>query len=67
MLKPEKMSVKQGWCALKEARKGNAISQAIYRKWADCHAMPHDSDPECDTLKTYEDFTRHHVKVWYFE
>ena len=64
---PTKYSLKQAWSALKEARKGNAISQAIYRKWADRNAMPHDSDPECGAIQTYQEFTKKHIEVWYFE
>ena len=66
-MKPEKYNLKQAWSALKEARKGNGISQSIYRKWADVNAMPHDTDPECETLRTYDDFTKYHVKVWYMD
>lgn len=65
MLKPETMNLKQAWNALREARRGNGISQAIYRKWADRNAMPHDTEPECESLTSYGDFMKHHVKVWY--
>ena len=66
-MKPEKYTLRQGWSALKEARRGNTISQALYRKFADRNAMPHDDEPECDALKTYADFMRYHFKVWYLE
>lgn len=66
-MKPEKYNLKQAWNALREARRGNGISQAIYRKWCDYNAMPYDTDPECELLVSYEQFTKHHVKVWYFE
>jgi hypothetical protein len=64
---PAKFNLKQAFSALKEARKGNTISQAIYRKWADRNAMPHDNDPECGSIQTYQDFTKKHIEVWYFD
>ena len=64
---PAKYNLKQAWNALREARKGNGISKAIYRTWAARNAMPYDTDPECKALQTYEQFTRHHVKVWYID
>jgi hypothetical protein len=67
MLKPETMNLKQAWNALREAKKGNGISQAIYQKWAERNAMPIPGDPEIESLKTYEEFTKYHVKVWYME
>lgn len=67
MLKPNRMSLKQGWSALKEARKGNVISQNIYNRFAEVHAMPMIGEPECETLTSYEDFMKYHVQVWYMD
>lgn len=64
-MKPEKYNLRQAWSALKEARKGNVISQHIYNRFAQANAMPLVSEPECDTLRSYEDFTKYHVKIWY--
>ena len=64
---PTKYSLKQAFSALREARRGNGLSQAIYRKWADRNAMPHDNDPECESIQTYQEFTKKHIAVWYFE
>lgn len=63
-MKPQNMSIKQGWSALKEARKGNGISQAIYNKFADVNAMPYINDPEMSSIKTYDDFRKYHTRVW---
>lgn len=65
MLKPQNMSLKQGWSALKEARKGNVISQNIYNRFAEVNAMPMLDEVECETLTSYEEFMKYHVKVWY--
>lgn len=66
-MKPEKYNLRQAWSALREARKGNGISQAIFRKWADVNAFPHDNEPECQEIATYEQFTRKHIQIWYSE
>lgn len=67
MLKPQNMGLKQGWSALKEARKGNLISQNIYNRFAEVNAMPMIGEPECETLKSYEDFMKYHVRIWYMD
>jgi hypothetical protein len=67
MLDPSKLNMKQAWNALVEARKGNTISQAIYRKWCDVAAMPYDTDPECASIKSYDDFNKHHTRVWFID
>jgi len=67
MLKPQNMGLKQGWAALKEARKGNVISQNIYNRFAEVNAFPLYGEPECDTLTDYHEFTKYHMKVWYMD
>ena len=65
MLKPEKFNLRQAWMALQEARRGNGISQHIYNRFAEASAMPLVGEPECNALRTYEDFARYHMKIWY--
>jgi len=65
MLKPEKYTLKQAFSSLKEARKGNGLARAIFRKWCDANAFPYEDEPECQAVKSYEDFTRLHIKIWY--
>lgn len=64
---PTKYSLKQAFSALREARKGNTISKAIYNRFAAAHAMPMVEDPECESIQTYQEFTKKHIEVWYFE
>jgi hypothetical protein len=66
-MNPEKYNLKQAWSALREARRGNGLSIAIFRKWCDAHAFPYENEPECQEIQNYEQFTRKHVQIWYFE
>lgn len=66
-MKPEKYNLKQSWAALVEARKGNGISQHIYNKFAVAHAMPLHDEPECQELKTYQQFVQYHTQVWFID
>lgn len=65
MIKPQHMGLKQAWNLLRETRKGNILSQAMFRSWCDHNAFPYDDEDECQPVQSYEDFTRLHLQIWH--
>ena len=60
----KEMNLKRAWSVLCEARKGNVISQGMWRQFADRNAMPLLDDPDCANLTSYEKLKAYHTKVW---